>query len=318
MNNLDNLRAFVAVVDENSFRRAAAVLYISQPTVSFRIQSLEAEWGAPLLLRRGRRIEMTKLGRRVYPLAKEMLNLGDRITETVAQTVAGSEQKVVIASGSTVGVYLLPRLLSARRDLQTSTQLELQILNSADTFQKLLRHAVDIGILGTSTQHEDLESFHLFSYRLGLAVPADHPLVRRGVTRLEDLLPYPFVMRERGSLARNALDQELRRHPGISQRLRVVLELNSTEALRTATLAGLGLAFLPHWSVYNEVQSGSLVLLPVPLLQLRRDVYVCHNRRSGPHRAAQVYLDFFRSDKIQKHLGPLLEFDQNPAPRLTD
>ncbi|MDI6711130.1 MAG: LysR family transcriptional regulator [Bacillota bacterium] len=295
MRNLDYLRAFIAVVDEGSFKEAAQRLHVAPATVSFRVQSLEKELDATLLIRKGHAFELTPEGRHAYERGKDLLLLEGQIRDYIDNRRQRGCGRVLVGSGRTTGSYLMPGIIADFNRKRPDIQIELQIASSRETIHKLLENRIDIAVLGAFFAHEDLEIVSFLSYELLLVVSPRHPLAARGTVAVSEVLEHPMVMREKGSLTRQLFEKGLRSLPGHPGEPKVAIELNNTEAVKGAVRNGLGLAFVFPWAVENEVAAGNLVRVPVRDFNVKREVFIAYNRRWGLHRAAQAFWRFLES-----------------------
>ncbi|MCL4439598.1 MAG: LysR family transcriptional regulator [Firmicutes bacterium] len=298
MRNLDYLKAFIAVVEEGSFQRAADTLHVAQPTVSFRLQALERELDAKLLHRSNHKNELTEIGRYLYQVGKEILALDSQINKFIESRRKSDLNHVILASGSTIGVYIMPQVIALFQKMHPQAQLELQICNTEQSLQKLLANVVDIAILGSQIRHQDLEIFKLLEYEASLIVPSAHPLVKIGKVKIADLLAYPLIMRERGSLTRKAFEEALRKQGFSLRDFKVIMELNSTEAIKVAIESGLGLSFICPWAVKAQLISGILKVVKVEDLNIKREIFVAVNKRGFLTQLGEQLLRFLHSREL--------------------
>ncbi|ATW24423.1 hypothetical protein DCMF_06155 [Candidatus Formimonas warabiya] len=293
--DLEYLKTLVAIVEEGNFYKAGESLHVAQPTISLRIQALERELGAKVLLRNKNKAELTEIGRFTYQVGKEMLALENQISRFIESQRKGDANQIVIATGSTIGVFIMPQLVSKfNKKHPHHGRIELQICNSDEALRKLITNSVDIAILGTKIRHPDLEAFKLLEYEVHLIVPGDHPLAEFDVITLEDLLPYPLIIREKGSLTRKALEDALRQKGLTLRDFKVVMELNSTEAIKVAIECGLGLSFIASWPVMDQLTNGTLKVVRVKDLNIRREIFTALNKRGVLTQNGEEFMKFLQ------------------------
>jgi len=301
--DLEYIKALIAIVEEGNFNKAGESLHVAQPTISFRIQALERELGAKVLHRSKNKVELTEIGRFTYQVGKEMLALENQINRYIENQRKGDNNHIVIATGSTIGVFIMPRLVSRfNKKHRYKGGIELQICNSDDALRKLVANSVDIAILGTKISHQDLEAFKLLEYEVNLIVPGEHPLAKFDVINLEDLLPYPLIMREKGSLTRKAFEDALRQKGLSLKDFKVVMELNSTEAIKVAIECGLGLSFIGSWPVIDQLKNGTLKLVKVKDLEIKREISTAINKRGVLTQNGEEFIKFLKSKNSLKGL----------------
>lgn len=303
MRNLDCLRAFIAVVDEGSFKDAAKRLHVAPPTVSFRVQALEKELETELLIRKGHSFELTEEGRHTYELGRHLLALEEQIHDYIRNRRQQGDGRVLVGSGRTVGSYLMPGIIAEFNRKRPDVRVELQIDSSRETIHKLLENRIDIAVVGAFFAHEDMEVVDLLNYELVLVASPGHPLAVCGTATIAEVLRYPMIMREKGSLTRQLFEKGLRSLSYRPGEPRVAMELNNTEAVKGAVRNGLGVAFVFPWAVQDEVATGNLVHIPVRDFNVKREVFIAYNRRWGLHRAARAFWRFLESRSYRGRLN---------------
>lgn len=302
INNLENLRAFLTVVEERSYKKAAERLHVSQPTISFRVRTLEEELKCKLLFRERKNFLITDIGRFTYRIGKEMLVLEKQIEKHIKHHLVGDENRLTLGSGSTIGVYLLPHIISLYRQEHPQAYVDLQISSSEETLRKLLNNSIDIGFLGLKTRHEDVKTYEFLEYELASVAPPDHPLSTVESIKAVQLKNYNFVMREKGSLIRRILSETLKSNGLVINNRNIVMELNSTEALKESVEAGLGISFIAPWAIKLQLAAGSLVTLKIEDLVLKREICVAINKRGIHTESTENFLSFLRSRRLAKKL----------------
>ena len=146
---LNQLKAFCAVVEKRSFSRAGEVVFLSQPTVSLQISSLEQELGTQLLDRRAREITVTKTGETLYQYAKRILRLINEAEQAIEQLKGLMKGTLTLGASTIPGEYLLPSLLAEFKGLHPAIDIDLQISDTQGVITKVLAHEAEIGFVGT-------------------------------------------------------------------------------------------------------------------------------------------------------------------------
>jgi DNA-binding transcriptional LysR family regulator len=272
--NLDRLRTFRVLSETLHFRRAAAILRLSQSAVSQQIGALEQELGVELFERIGRRVFLTPAGRLLADEAVKVLAALDRAREAVAALAAGDSGRLRVGASTTPGIYLLPQVLGAFRAALPNVELEFRIDNSAAVEAALVANQLDLGVIG-----EEIAQPELFQVRLGddriVAVAAPGLVGRARKVAPGDLARFPELAREAGSATRRVVDAAL---AAARVRLRPAFELPSPEAQLRAAAAGLGVAFVSRHAAERELEAGRLVELRVAGLSLVRPISAAYHR----------------------------------------
>lgn len=267
MLNLHLVRAFSAVADTGSFSRAAEALHVSQPAVSRAVAELEHQVGAPLLDRSGRRVTTTDAGALLHEHALRLFAI-ERSAETALAEVAGlARGQLTVGASTTIGIYLLPTVLGSFHHRHPGIRLVLDIGNTAQVVARLRTTPLDVAFVEGPVEATDLEIVPWRPDRLVVIAASGHPFAGRGPVSIDDLLGELFVLRERGSGTRDVVDEALH---GLGREVRVAMELGSTEAVKQAVAASLGVSIVPTATIEQELALGRLAILDVPELVVTR------------------------------------------------
>lgn len=265
--NLHLLRLFAAVAQYGSFSQAAAILYISQPAVSKGVQELERQLDSVLIDRSNHKIELTEAGRLLHYYAQQIFAL-ERSAETALEQLNGLERGQLAVGGShTTGTYLLPRVLGNFHERYPGIQLSLDIGNTQQVVDWLLKSAVDIGFIEGPVDDPNLVITPWHVDRLVVIAPLEHRFAKQQAISFEQLLSEPFIIRESGSGTRAVSEQAIQER---NAELRVAMELGSNQAVKEAVSAGLGLSIVSEATIVIERQVGTLAVLDVPDFVLTR------------------------------------------------
>ena len=285
------LEIFAAVARLQSFTAAAKELHLSQPTVSMQVGKLADALGLRLLEPAGRGVRLTAQGRKVHEVATDILSRVERLSE-LAQELRGETGGDLRIATVTSAAYFLPRILGAFLKKYPQVEPFLSITNRAQVIERLRTGADDLIIMGRAPQELDVVAHPFLDNELVVVAPPDHPLRNETGIALERLAAERFLMRERGSGTRLAVESLFAEH-GLS--VRPTMELGSTEAVKQAVLAGLGVSVLPQQTVAREAQAGHLAILEVEHFPLLRQWFAVHLRRRRLSLVAQRFLDYLRT-----------------------
>ncbi|WDY55737.1 LysR substrate-binding domain-containing protein [Pseudomonas sp. PSKL.D1] len=229
------LRAFLAVARHGSFSAGARALGLSQPTLTTQVQALERQHNLELFHRRGRRIELTTVGRQLLPLAQQLLALEAEASGLLRD--AGTLSRGQLQLGA-VGPFHVIEMVDAYRRAYPQIDLSIRIGNSASVLADLENYVIDVGVL--AGLHPD-PAFHSVLYArhpVILFAHIDHPLAKHHSVRLEALQGQAMLRREQGSTTRAAFERVLHERD-VSPRM--LMDIGSREALREAVARGIGL-----------------------------------------------------------------------------
>lgn len=287
--NLHLLRLFTAVADSGSFRGAADRLLISQPAVSRGVQELERQLAVALIDRGARPLALTEAGRVLHEHAAAIFALERQAEVALGELGSLARGRLAIGASTTIGIYLLPELLGAFQRAHAGISLFLDIGNTAQVLEHLRQGQLDVAFIeGPVPATDDLVVDTWRQDRLVPIAAPDHPLARPGGVAISDLLATPFLHREIGSGTREVVETALR---GLGALPPVAMELGSTEAIKQAAAAGLGVSIVSAAAVEQELVLGRLVILDVAGLRLVRALSLLRVAGRPASRATTAFLE---------------------------
>lgn len=291
--NLHQLEIFLAVAEHASFTRAAEALHISQPSVTARIHDLEASLHQELFAQVGRRIYLTDAGHELRQHAQAIMQqvaMAHRAMEELDGLQRGSLR---IVATTTVGSYVVPRVLGLFHRAYPGITLALEVTNWSRAVDLLRQHDMDMAILGPTEELDDMVVQDFLKNEVVIAAAPGHPLARRQAIPFADLAGYPVLVRERGSGTRSDTEQLFARH---GLRPNVSMELRHSTAIKQGVAAGLGVALLSRQALGVELFTGALTVLDVEGTPLLHDWHIVHLQDRRLPRAAvafkEMLLDF--------------------------
>ncbi len=300
--NLEQLRILQAIVEQGSFKRAAEMMYISQPAVSLQIQNLERTLGVPIFDRAGRKAELTQAGRLLLRYADKLLTLAEEARRAIEDLDRLHGGSLTIGASQTTGTYLLPRLVGIFRQQYPEVSVQLHVLSTRRTAHGVAEGRFDLGVVGGEVPEELTDRLEVRPFAedaLVLVVPRDHPLGKNGEKVYKDALyTLKFIALDPASTTRKVIDQVLQQGGVDTRNLHIEMELSSIEAIKTAVQAGLGVAFVSTTSIDKELRLGELRQVLVQDLGMRRSLNLLTDPQRYMPRAAQV----FRQDTLHKCL----------------
>jgi DNA-binding transcriptional LysR family regulator len=158
---------------------------------------------------------------------------------------------------------------------------------------------VEVGVVGAPPVSKSLQARPLMDDDIVIAVPSDHPWARRPRVSVEDLRAEPLLLRERGSGSREAVERALAAHGLTFAAFRVVGEMGSTQAIKQAVRAGLGVSLISRRAVADECRAGLLTCVGITGLDIRRSFHLVTSRERTRSPLAQAFLEFIESHSAQ-------------------
>lgn len=279
---LAQLEAFLQVAQHRSFSRAAEALFLTQPSVTARIQSLEREIGERLFERTGRSVTLTDAGHAFMPHAQRALTAVQEGTDAIEAVRHGDIGSIRIGASDTIATYVLPGILKQFRETRPRVHVHLTTGQTEGIVEKLLAGETHVAV-SRLTQHPEVESLHLYNDDLALVCSPSHPFASRGRVTIAEAGKEPFLFFERSSSYHSLVYSMFLRVGVVPES---VMELDSMETTKHMVEAGLGIAILPVVSVDREITAGQLTRVEIRDMeqpaQREVGVHVVRNRILAP------------------------------------
>lgn len=285
------LQVFHAVAKHLSFTRAADDLFMTQPAVTFQIRQLEEQFGTRLFERGHARIALTPAGELVRDYAARILALTDEMETRLAEMTGEMRGLLPVGASTTLGEFLLPRILGEFNALYPQVRARLVVGNSEAIEQGVVERSVEVGLIERPPRHSDLGARACGGDELVAMCAPDHPLAGVAVATPRLLQEYEFVAREPGSAAREAAEAWFRAAGIEPDRLKTLMELGSPEALKGAVATGLGCALVSRLSVEGDIRAGTLAAVPLKP-EVRREYFLVYPQDRFQSRLAATFIDF--------------------------
>lgn len=286
-----DIEAFLAVVETGSFTTAAQQLFLTQPTVSARIASLEAALDAKILDRSPGCVRPTPAGEVFLPLARRLLRDREEAFTAVQDFLGRPGGTLLLGASSIPGSYLLPPVLAELHKAHPQIRVRIFVEDTDKTLESLRQGEVELAVVGRSVEEEGLNGTPVGQDEIVLVATPDLADRFQGAKRIEveALEDLPLVLREPGSGTRAAALKALEEAGARVDRLNIVLEIGGNAAAREAALAGIGATFLSKLAVQDQVTAGRLVALPLAASPLLRPlVLVTRSGRTLSPGAAEL------------------------------
>lgn len=279
MAQLENFRltVFRAVAEHLSFRKAAERLFLTQPAVTLQIKALENDLGARLFDRSANRISLTSQGAVLLRYANKIAALSSAAEQEVGSENGKFSGELSLGVSTTIAQYVLPRLIGAFLKDHPRLQLSVHSGNTEQVVNLLLDAQISIGLIEGPARHRGVHTEPFMRDELVLITPADFESAHFSS---QQLLASSLLMREQGSGSRHVVETALEKAGYKLKAFRRVMDLDSTEAIKSAVEAGLGIGFVSRWAITKELELGALKIAQVRGLQIARHFSLL--TRSGP------------------------------------
>ena len=295
---LRQLRVFLAAARYMNFSRAAEELHLTQPAVSTQIKELATEAGLPLFERIGRRTYLTPAGAEMLECAKAVVQRLRESEEALGRLkgVTGGRLNVAVISA---GDYFFPRLLAAFGASHPGVVFNLTVHNREGLLRQLAENLTDLAVMVRPPRDMDIVAIPFAPHPYVVVAAPDHPLA--GVRQIPRaaLNRERFLLREQGSDTWNSMREVFGRQ---FPRLNVAMQIQSTETIKQAVVAGFGIAFLSAHTLALDLLAGQLVVLDVQDFPAMLNWYLVHNRSKRLPPVAATFKEF-----LLREGAPLIE-----------
>ena len=289
---LRQLKVFEAVARHLSFSRAAEELHLTQPAVSAQVRKLEDHAGLPLFEQLGKKVHLTAAGRQMLESARAILERVQEAEDALGayKGVAGGRLNVSVISA---GDYFFPFLLVEFARRHAGISLNFGVCNREELLAQLSENATDLAIMVRPPTDADTVADAFAPHPYVVVARPDHPLAHEKGIPLSRILRDPFIARERGSDTWNSMEDAFGER--LSE-MNITMQIKSTETIKQAVMAGMGLGFLSAHTVSRELQAGALAILDVKGLPLMLNWYVVHRRGKRLPPVAQAFRQFLMDE----------------------
>ena len=273
------IEAFINVVKYQSFSKAAKIMFLSQPTVSAHVVSLEQELSCRLFNRTTKRVEVTADGERLYEYARKMLELRDQVYDEFIRP-KGERPSLVLAGDSIALQYVMPDILKDFKQLHREADISLVQKNSVDTVKMLLKKEADLGFLG---KHENVPELTFIPYGTDQQVviaPNQEKyrnLLENGYS-FQELLSEPFILRELTDDTEEDEDRFLEEQGVDLSKLHVAAKIHDKEIMKRSVSMGMGIAVMPLKAVEEEAKRGKLLMFHLDPGKAGRTLYLAFRK----------------------------------------
>jgi DNA-binding transcriptional LysR family regulator len=273
------LKVFKEVAEKKSFSKAASSIYISQPAVSGQIRNLEEQLGARLFERTSEGVILTEPGQVLLKYAERILSDYKEAKKEIASLISKPEERLVIGASTTLGEYLLPRMIPDFKKLHPKVTFFLKIGNVETTLFRLKEEELNLALLEINYKKNGWMTKEFFVDELVLIVPKGHHLASEKTIDLTTLRKEPFILRENGSGTRRILAEKLCKLDMELACLNIVLEADSTESVKSTVAAGLGISLISRLALKNDER---FVTLLIKNLDLTHPFYLIYPEKQTP------------------------------------
>ena len=291
------LEAFAKVVDLGSFSKAAEKLHLTQPTVSAHVSTLESELETQLIVRTSKAAYPSETGKLLYEYASDMLSLRESAIAVCHKKKTESDNILNIAASSIPYQYVLPTLMADFRKMHADVTFNLLRFDSAGVVSAVSAGKAELGMTGTATEEAKLVFREICNDELVVITPPTPPYSERTGRHfgLEEILQFPFIVREEGSGTRRETENHLLEKGIDPKKLRVVAQMDNPDAIKNAVNQGLGISVTSKLSAADFEKHGLLRCFSFGSEPLVRKLFIVHHKSRPLSSIAKAFLRFVTS-----------------------
>ena len=291
--NLKQLEAFVQVAEGGSFSKAARELYLTQPTISAHISSLEKELNVRLFVRNTKEVSLSDNGKDLYKYAKQMVDLQGKIEEHFGMKKDSGKHCITIAASTIPAQYLLPKVLMCFNEKYPEEQFKIKETDSAQVVTQIVDCMADVGFTGTVLEKKHCKYIPFYKDELVIIAPNTEKYRRFQEECPNDiswLKREHVIMREEGSGTRKEAEKQLRSAGVNMVDLEIIASIENQESNKKSVRQGIGVSILSRLAATDEAKAGQMLIFPIPGADEGRDINVVYNRNYQLSRSAERFI----------------------------
>jgi len=290
--DIHQLNVFLVAAEALNFTVAGQRLHMTQPSVSQHIQGLEAYFAKHLFLRNGRTLELTDAGMALLPLARQAVELSQRIDEAMESLNGEVYGHLIVGCSTTPGKYILPQLLARLHSSYPRVRVTCQVYPQTNALRKLLEGEVHFALYSMNKEtYADIEALPFMCDPIILIAPLDHPWAQRGEIEPHELVEAQMIMREPTSGTYETLRESLARFNITMSDLNILITLGNAEAIAMAVQEGIGVGFVSK-VVVDRLCAGKVATIRVRAVDIYREIYIARNIRRPATNAQSAFWNF--------------------------
>jgi DNA-binding transcriptional LysR family regulator len=300
--NLNQLDLFCQVARLNSFSKAAKLMYMSQPAVSLQIQNLENYYGAKLFERSTHGVTLTPAGEVVFAYARQLLETHQQMERELDRVLGVENAELVIGASSVIGNHALPCSIWTFQEKYPLVRLKLEVGNTAETIHKVVEQKVQLGLVEASASlklPKGLVTRKIAADEVVVIVPNSGSWVKKEELTLNELLNERFILREKGSGIREALENALATRGIQLSEFNVVTEMSSLEGIKSAVEAGFAISVCCRQGVRKDIRRGTIKALPIRDLPIEVNFYLVYSGDKFLTTAAKRFIRFIVPETLE-------------------
>jgi len=289
---LQQLRILKAIATEKNFTKAAEVLYLSQPSLSKQIKTLEKNLDILLINRESNKISLTENGKVFLQYSERILALCEESCRALIDLKNGDRGNLTVGASQTIGTYLMPRVLALFAQNHPQIDLKVQVNSTRIIAKNVRNREIDIAVVGGEIPDElkkNLTVEHFVEDELSLIISKSHPFAKKKKINKDDLYHLNFITLNSNSTIRKFIDNILIQNQIETKQFKIIMQLNSIEGIKTAVSLGLGAAFVSSSAIEKEIELETIEILTIENIKITRTLSIISNPECYKSKAFEFF-----------------------------
>ena len=277
---LQQLRILKAVATEKNFTKASELLHISQPSLSKQIKILEKNLDILLVNREKNQIYLTENGKIFLQYSERILALCEESCRALIDLKNGERGNLTVGASQTIGIYLLPRILALFAQNYPQINLKVHVNSTRLIAKNVLNREIDLAIVGGEIPNDLNKNLIVENFvedEFSLIISKSHPFAKKKKITKDDLYHLNFITLNSNSTIRKFIDNRLMQNHIKTKQLKIIMQLNSIEGIKTAVSLGLGAAFVSSSAIEKEIELKTIEILKIENIRITRTLFVINS-----------------------------------------
>lgn len=290
-----HIESFCRVAERKSFSKAAEDLFLTQPTVSGHILTIERLLSVRLFDRTGKEVRLTQAGRIFFKFAQKILHSRRDLFNALIEFAQGLRGELSIGASTIPGEYILPKIIKNFKTNYPKFFISLKIGDTKEVLKFILDGEVEFGLTGGKLTHKEIRYERFGEDQIIAIAPSNYPVAKKKRLSLENILNEPWIIREEGSGTQMAIENILKKKGKSLKNFNIVLEMGSTSSVKEGVKSGLGLAFISKKAVEEELNSGLVTRIELEDIEpIFRTIYIATYKGRTLSPIAFNFLQFLK------------------------
>lgn len=293
-----HLESFCRVAQRKSFSKAAQDLFLTQPTVSGHILSIERFLSLKLFDRTGKEVRLTPVGKIFFNFAQKILNSKRELFNALTEFTQGLKGELLVGASTIPGEYILPKIIKNFKTQYPQFFISLKIGDTKEVVKFILDGEIEFGVTGGKLIHHEIRYERFVEDQIIAIAPSNYQFARKKRLPLEKIINEPWIIREEGSGTQMAIENILKRKGKSLKHFNIIMEMGSTSSVKEGVKSGLGLAFISKKAVEEELNSGLITRIEIEDIEpIFRTIYIATYKGRTLSPIAFNFLQFLKRNE---------------------